>query len=198
MEPGGTVRPFSGEERAARSADLVRCGGWFLGTMWAIASYDLAARLGRIDLPTFVLMGEQDFHLATSYVLADGIRDARLAVIPNSGHLTPYDAPDEVADHLVSFFRDRGGLGAATPSTTRAQRASVSSGFRDLIARAGSDSGFRGKMVWFPEDACREYGLDGPEAKAVRTGDLSGLDLDEDLAVLANNVFDLHDLHSGE
>src|SRR5205823_5018390 len=49
MTAGGTVRDFDDTERKARAADLTRCGPWFLHTMWAIASYDLAARLPRID-----------------------------------------------------------------------------------------------------------------------------------------------------
>lgn len=102
--PGGTVRLFDDVERKGRSADLVRCGPWFLNTMWAIASYDLAARLERIEIPALVLMGDGDFHMATAYVLQERIRRTALAVIPNAGHLTPYDAPEEVANHLVEFF----------------------------------------------------------------------------------------------
>src|SRR5205085_619155 len=55
---GGTVRPFDDTERKARAADLLRCGPWFLNTMWAIASYDLAARLPRIATRCLVLMGD--------------------------------------------------------------------------------------------------------------------------------------------
>lgn len=102
--PGGTVRPFDDAERQRRSADLIRCGPWFLHTMWAIASYDLAARLDRITVRCLVLMGDGDFHLATSYVLQERIRRATLAVIGNAGHLTPYDTTDEVAHHLLDFF----------------------------------------------------------------------------------------------
>jgi 3-oxoadipate enol-lactonase len=102
--PGGTVRPFDDAERKERSADLVRCGPWFLNTMWAIASYDLAARLERIAARSLVLMGDGDFHMATSYVLQEQIRRATLATIENAGHLTPYDAPEEVGRRLLDFF----------------------------------------------------------------------------------------------
>jgi pimeloyl-ACP methyl ester carboxylesterase len=102
--PGGTVRPFDDTERKERSADLVRCGPWFLNTMWAIASYDLAARLSRIEVPSLVLMGDGDFHLATAYVLRERIRRATLAVIDNAGHLTPYDTPEEVGHQLLEFL----------------------------------------------------------------------------------------------
>jgi pimeloyl-ACP methyl ester carboxylesterase len=102
--PGGTVRPFDDAERDERSADLVRCGPWYLNTMWAIASYDLAARLADITVPSLVLTGDGDFHLATSYVLAERIRRATLAVVENAGHLTPYDAPEDMARHLLDYF----------------------------------------------------------------------------------------------
>jgi hypothetical protein len=74
----------------------------------------------------------------------------------------------------------------------------VSENFRKVVDRAGSEPAFRGKMIWFPEQVCEEYGLVADEARAVRTGELSGLDLTPELARKATNVFDTHDLHSGE
>ena len=74
----------------------------------------------------------------------------------------------------------------------------VSENFQKVIDRAGAEPGFRGKMIWFPEQVCEEYGLAGEEARAVRTGELSGLDLTPEVATKATNVFDTHDLHSGE
>jgi hypothetical protein len=74
----------------------------------------------------------------------------------------------------------------------------ASENFEKVIARAEQEPGFRGKMIWFPEQVCEEYGLVDDEARAVRTGELGGLDLSPDLAKRANYVFDTHDLHSGE
>lgn len=74
----------------------------------------------------------------------------------------------------------------------------VSDNFVKVIDRASVEPGFRGKMIWFPDDVCQEYGLVDAEARAVRTGELSGLELTSELAKKATNVFDTHDLHSGE
>jgi 3-oxoadipate enol-lactonase len=99
-EMPGTVAPASEEERAARRADVQRAGRWLLSTSWAVAAYDLAARLPRIRATTTVLMGDQDWHMPTSYVLVEGIERAVLEVLPNCGHISPYDDPQGVAESI--------------------------------------------------------------------------------------------------
>jgi hypothetical protein len=74
----------------------------------------------------------------------------------------------------------------------------VSTRFADVVVRASQEPGFRGKMVWFPEKIVHEYGLDEVEARALRTGDYTDLNLPDDILQIANQVFDLHDLHAGE
>jgi pimeloyl-ACP methyl ester carboxylesterase len=74
--------------------------------MWAIVSYDPIARLSRILHPTLVLMGDHDYHMPTCYTLLDGLRNSRLSVIEGAGHLTPYDAPDEVAERIDRFLAE--------------------------------------------------------------------------------------------
>lgn len=103
--PGGTVRQPTPEQLASRKRDLADVGRWFMSTMWAIASYDPIARLPAVRCPVMVMMGDGDFHLATSYTLLDGLVDGRLHVLPNAGHLSPYDDPHGVADTMHEFFR---------------------------------------------------------------------------------------------
>lgn len=74
----------------------------------------------------------------------------------------------------------------------------MSNRFGDVVTRASQEPGFRGKMVWFPEKIIAEYELDEAEARAVRTGDYSELPLSDEILEIANQVFDLHDLHAGE
>ncbi|MBI5950005.1 MAG: alpha/beta fold hydrolase [Chloroflexi bacterium] len=102
---GGTVRPAAAEELQRRRADLKKCGRWFVSSLWAIAAYDLATRLPGIRCPALVLMGEADFHLGTSYALADGIPRAMFRMIADAGHLTPYDDPAGVAAQLDDFYQ---------------------------------------------------------------------------------------------
>ena len=74
----------------------------------------------------------------------------------------------------------------------------MSTRFADVVVRASQEPGFRGKMVWFPEKIVAEYDLDEAEARALRTGDYSDLPLSDEVRQIANQVFDLHDLHAGE
>ena len=100
---GGTVRPQSEDDLAERREDLKRVGRWYVSTMWATLAYDPIARLEKVSCPTLVLMGDNDFHLATCYTLVNGIKGSRLVVVPNAGHLTPYDDPVTVAKEISEF-----------------------------------------------------------------------------------------------
>lgn len=70
--------------------------------------------------------------------------------------------------------------------------------FRAVIERARREAAFRGKVIWFPEEVIDAYRLDESEARAIRVGDCSELDLSPEERREAASVFDLHDLHSGE
>lgn len=76
--------------------------------MWdMISTLDVAPRLGEIDRPTLVMVGEQDptTPVAASEVIAQGIPGARLEIIPDASHMAPLEAPDEVNRHLLSFLK---------------------------------------------------------------------------------------------
>lgn len=72
----------------------------------ALPDHDVRDRLAAITAPTLVVVGELDEETPPSYAeaLAAGIPGARLEVISGAGHLTPFEAPVEVArligDHL--------------------------------------------------------------------------------------------------
>jgi pimeloyl-ACP methyl ester carboxylesterase len=56
---------------------------------------DLTPRLGEIDCPTTVLVGELDHEFrAPSEALARHIRGARLSVVPGAGHQPQHEAPE--------------------------------------------------------------------------------------------------------
>jgi pimeloyl-ACP methyl ester carboxylesterase len=77
-------------------------------------------RLGAIDCPTLVLVGDEDAALspACSRRIAGAIRGAELVVVPGAGHLTALEAPEAVVTALVRFLTrcDFGG-----PKRTRGQ-----------------------------------------------------------------------------
>lgn len=64
---------------------------------------DLAA----IACPTLVLVGDSDVITPPAHAreMADGIRDARLVVVPECGHMSPMERPDALAQALGDWLR---------------------------------------------------------------------------------------------
>lgn len=69
---------------------------------------DLVPRLGEVDCPTLVVVGEEDAALpvAMSGRLAAGIHGAEMVVIPRAGHLSALEAPESVT-RAIEHFLDR-------------------------------------------------------------------------------------------
>jgi 3-oxoadipate enol-lactonase len=79
------------------------------GAMWdMIASFDQAANLPRIKIPTMVVVGEHDGSapIAVAQEIRDAIDDARLAVIPNTAHLSPLERPATVNTLIAEFLAE--------------------------------------------------------------------------------------------
>lgn len=76
-----------------------------------IAGHDASRELSSITAPTTVIVGEQDQETPISYAsaISDAIPDARLVVVPHSGHLSNIEAPEAVTaallDHLQGAAR---------------------------------------------------------------------------------------------
>jgi pimeloyl-ACP methyl ester carboxylesterase len=69
---------------------------------------DRTAALAQITVPTLVIVGEDDVVTppADARQLAAGLPDARLIVIPNAGHVSPVERPDEVNRAILGFLGD--------------------------------------------------------------------------------------------
>ncbi|MBQ0852441.1 4-carboxymuconolactone decarboxylase [Streptomyces sp. NPDC057621] len=80
--------------------------GCYIAACEAIAAFDIRADLGRIGVPTLVLVGSDDQVTgpAEARTLVAGIPDARLAVVPGASHLVPVEQPAAVTDLLVRHF----------------------------------------------------------------------------------------------
>jgi pimeloyl-ACP methyl ester carboxylesterase len=79
-----------------------------VGALRAMASRpDRVADLAAIRVPTLVLVGEEDVVTppVEAQSLADAIGGARLEVIPDAGHLAPYENPS-VANAVILRFLD--------------------------------------------------------------------------------------------
>nr|WP_236246176.1 alpha/beta fold hydrolase [Streptomyces sp. CC210A] len=80
--------------------------GCYAAACEALAAFDVRADLGRIGVPTLVLVGSEDRVAgpAEARTLVAGIPDARLALVPGASHLAPVEQPAAVTDLLVRHF----------------------------------------------------------------------------------------------
>ncbi|GHJ41277.1 4-carboxymuconolactone decarboxylase [Streptomyces sp. TS71-3] len=80
--------------------------GCYIAACEALATFDVRSELGRIEVPTLVLVGSEDQVTgpAQARTLVAGIPDARLAVVPGASHLAPVEAPVAVTDLLAHHF----------------------------------------------------------------------------------------------
>ena len=78
----------------------------YLGQFAAALGWTSLPRLGRIQCPTLLLAGEADAMVppVNSRILASRIRDARLEVVPEAGHLLLMDQPERCARTIVPFL----------------------------------------------------------------------------------------------
>ncbi|MFJ1748232.1 4-carboxymuconolactone decarboxylase [Streptomyces sp. NPDC088116] len=80
--------------------------GCYIAACEALAAFDIRAELGRIGVPTLVLVGAEDQVTgpAEARTLVAGIPDARLALVPGASNLAPVEQPVAVTDLLVHHF----------------------------------------------------------------------------------------------
>ncbi|MGW5734152.1 MULTISPECIES: bifunctional 3-oxoadipate enol-lactonase/4-carboxymuconolactone decarboxylase PcaDC [Streptomyces] len=80
--------------------------GCYIAACEALAAFDVRAELGRIGVPTLVLVGSEDqvTGQGEARTLVAGIPDSRLAVVPGASHLAPVEQPAAVTDLLVRHF----------------------------------------------------------------------------------------------
>lgn len=70
-----------------------------------ILESDLAAVLGRIDVPVLVLVGEHDRVTppASAVALAGALSNGRFELVPHAGHVAMLERPGEVNERLTAF-----------------------------------------------------------------------------------------------
>lgn len=98
--------PEQGELRAAAAASLGRNDKRaYFAAARALTRFDVRRRLAEIRCPTLIVAGEVDRTVprTSAEFLQGGIPDARLLIVPGSGHATPYDQPD-LFNRLVLEF----------------------------------------------------------------------------------------------
>lgn len=88
------------------------------GLLAMAARRDATPLLAAIDLPVLVVGAEDDRAIPPEHsrMIADGIADSRLVIIPEAGHLVNLERPGEFNRALLEFLRDA----APTPLNTDA------------------------------------------------------------------------------
>lgn len=103
---GITATALTGEIRSEiiGAFDEISARG-FRAAVECLPGHDVRDRLYTIDQPALVIVGELDRETPVEYsrMLADGLPNSELRVMPGVGHLTPSEAPDEFTA-LVSDF----------------------------------------------------------------------------------------------
>jgi pimeloyl-ACP methyl ester carboxylesterase len=62
-------------------------------------------RLARLSVPTLVLWGEHDgiFPSSLAHKYAGAIPNARLTILPDCGHMVPYEAPETLLRAILEL-----------------------------------------------------------------------------------------------
>lgn len=79
----------------------------YIGCCEAISRLDLTERLGEIDCPTNVIVGDQDVGtpVAMSRTIQEAVSGAELAVLPSASHLSNLEQPALFDKALSDFLR---------------------------------------------------------------------------------------------
>jgi pimeloyl-ACP methyl ester carboxylesterase len=95
-------RPFEGEDGVAR---FVRIASAFDGR----GLVDIEPHLARLEIPAFVLWGEDDAFLPAELAerLGDALPWSSVALLPGCGHFLLEDAPETVGPLIVQWLRTR-------------------------------------------------------------------------------------------
>jgi pimeloyl-ACP methyl ester carboxylesterase len=80
------------------------------GAMAALNAAPLDPELGRISAPTLIVASDLDRHCPpkAAEIIAAGIKDSRLEIIPGAGHPIPVEKPGELAGSINAFLAARG------------------------------------------------------------------------------------------
>lgn len=74
--------------------------------------HDLGKRISDISSPTLILAGEEDILMPPKYsrILRENIKNSRLVIFKNCGHVPPIEIPDEFNSTVMNFLVEHDGL----------------------------------------------------------------------------------------
>lgn len=149
MVPGSAERWFApgflDREPAVASAllgalrDTVDDG--YVQVCAALADFDVRVRLGEVRAPVLAVAGDRDVVTPADLLreVADGVRDGRLEVLPDVGHLAPAEAPAAVAALIRQHVLGEAPVDAADDLTREVEEVVAEHAAGTLWGRAGLD-----------------------------------------------------------
>ena len=67
---------------------------------------DFSNKIQKIKCPTLILCGEKDSaNIKSAYYLSENIKNAKLKIIKNTGHVVNEENPKELAEILNEFYK---------------------------------------------------------------------------------------------
>ncbi|MBD3872791.1 MAG: alpha/beta hydrolase, partial [Acidobacteria bacterium] len=83
-----------------------------LGVGLLVRRYSVVNRLPQIEVPSLVIVGDEDVSLPPSYSkeIASALPKSSMVVVPESGHLSSLEQPEAVTEAMMNFLNglDRG------------------------------------------------------------------------------------------
>lgn len=88
------------EHTEFRKEDMFRLGG-------SMKKLDFSGRVQNVRCPTLVVCGEKDgANMRSAYYLSEQIKDARLKIVEETGHVVNEEAPKALASLLDAYYRE--------------------------------------------------------------------------------------------
>ena len=88
------------------NADRRKAGSWYLATSQALMAYDVETRFGAVHCPVLLLWGAHDRGQDKAPSFLAGITGARMAIVPDAGHVAQVAQPVAVAGLIRQFLAE--------------------------------------------------------------------------------------------
>ncbi|MEK9684892.1 MAG: alpha/beta fold hydrolase [Rhodospirillaceae bacterium] len=92
------------------ASEIAKCPSKaYVDTVRAIFTYDASSDLAHVKVPTMIVVGDSDdaTPLAESEFIKNGIPGSDIVIIPNAGHLSTIDSPNEFTREVRNFLINR-------------------------------------------------------------------------------------------
>jgi pimeloyl-ACP methyl ester carboxylesterase len=86
---------------------LATPSGGYIGCASAIRKLNYLERLNKINLPTLIIVGEDDpaTPVSASEAIHERIRNSKLVILPSARHLSNVEQAEAFNGHLLGFLR---------------------------------------------------------------------------------------------